>query len=115
MQEFLFQIISNPFTIVKIVLALWAAFGSIMFFWGFCGYFLSHGHIGHQDHARAQMIWGTILTGSVILVWEGIRFLVGMFTGASYTSAGIFFGVLAVIFILYALWMLFMGKPKGGH
>jgi hypothetical protein len=79
MQELIDLVISHPFTDIKILMSLWGAFGVIIFFWGFIGYFLSHGHVEHQDHARAQMVWGIILTASAILVWEGIRFLAGIF------------------------------------
>ncbi len=79
MQELILQIISHPFSDIKILLSLWAAFGVIIFFWGFFGYFLSHGHIEHQDHARAYMTWGFMLTFSALVVWEGIRFLASFF------------------------------------
>ncbi len=79
MQELLLQIISHPFTDVKILMSLWGAAGVVIFFWGFIGYFLSHGHIDHQEHARAQMVWGITLTGAAIIVWEGIRFFAGLF------------------------------------
>ncbi len=75
MQDLLSQIISHPFTDMKIVLSVWGAFGVLVFFWGFCGYFLSHGHIEHQDHARAYMVWGIVLTVSALIIWEGIRWL----------------------------------------
>jgi hypothetical protein len=75
MLEFFLQLVSHPFSTLKILLSLWGALGVLIFFWGFVGYFLSHGHIEHQDHARAYMVWGIILTASAILVWEGIRFL----------------------------------------
>jgi len=79
MQELFLQIISHPFTNMKIFLSLWGALGVIIFFWGFTGYFLSHNHIEHQDHARAYMVWGFLLTGAAIIVWEGIRWLAGLF------------------------------------
>jgi hypothetical protein len=79
MQEALTFITSHPFSVMQIFMSLWGAFGVVVFFWGFIGYFLSHGHIEHQDHARSQMTWGFLLTGAAILVWEGIRWLAGLF------------------------------------
>ena len=79
MQDLLTLVVAHPFSDIEIFMSLWGAFGVVMFFWGVCGYFLSHGHIEHQDHARAQMVWGVTLTGAAILVWEGIRFLAGLF------------------------------------
>lgn len=78
MGDLLTQIISHPFTDIQILLSLWGGFGVIVFFWGFTGYFLSHGHIEHQDHARAYMVWGITLTASAIVVWEAIRWLAGV-------------------------------------
>lgn len=79
MSELFDLAVSHPFSDIEIFMSLWGAFGVVIFFWGLCGYFLSHGHIDHQDHARAQMVWGIILTGAAILVWEGIRFLASFF------------------------------------
>lgn len=79
MQELLLQIVDHPFAVVQVVMSLWGAFGVVIFFWGFIGFFLSHGHIDHQDHARAQMTWGFLLTGAAILVWEGIRLFASLF------------------------------------
>lgn len=79
MQDLLSLVLSHPFSDIEIVMSLWGAFGVVIFFWGLCGYFLSHGHVDHQDHARAQMVWGVILTGAAILVWEGMRLLAGLF------------------------------------
>jgi hypothetical protein len=111
MQEFLLQVVAHPFTDIKIFLAVWAAFGVIVFFWGFIGFFLSHGHITHQDHARAYMVWGVMLTGAVILVWEGIKFLAGMLSGVSYSPVGILFGALSVMLLFFLAWKMFFGKP----
>ncbi|HEV8677396.1 MAG TPA: hypothetical protein VN701_00985 [Candidatus Paceibacterota bacterium] len=80
MQELLTLVVAHPYSDVEIFMSLWGAFGVIMFSWGLCSFVLSHGHVGHQDHARAQMIWGVMLTGSAIIVWEGIRFLASLFT-----------------------------------
>jgi hypothetical protein len=75
MDELLLSVITHPFAVIQIFMSLWGAFGVVMFFWGLIGYFLSHGHVDHQDHARAQMVWGVLLTGGAILVWEILRFL----------------------------------------
>jgi len=79
MQDLLTLIITHPFSVVKIFMSLWGAFGVVVFFWGFFGYFLSHGHVDHQDHARAQMVWGIILTAAAIIIWEAIRWFAGLF------------------------------------
>lgn len=79
MQDLLTLVATHPFSVIKIAMSLWAAFGIVMFLWGFVGYFLSHGHVEHQDHARAQMVWGILLVGGAIIVWEGMRFVVSLF------------------------------------
>lgn len=78
MSELFDLVVSHPFTDMKILLSIWGAIGVIIFFWGFTGYFLSHGHIQHQDHARAYMVWGFILTFVAFIVWEGIKWLAGI-------------------------------------
>lgn len=79
MDSILLAVIAHPFSDIKILMSLWGAFGVVIFFWGFFGFFLSHKHVGHEDHARAQMVWGVLLTGSAIIAWECIRFLASLF------------------------------------
>jgi len=79
MGELFDLVVSHPFSDIEIFMSLWGAFGVVIFSWGVCAYFLSHGHVEHQDHARAQMVWGVMLTGAAIIVWEGIRFFASLF------------------------------------
>ncbi len=79
MQELLDQVYLHPFKDIQVFMSLWAAFGVIIFCWGFLGYFLAHGHAEHQDHARVQIVWGTMLTGAAIIVWEAIHWISSFF------------------------------------
>lgn len=79
MQELLIEIATHPFEVFEVALSIWGACGFLVFMWGFIGYFISHGHVDHQDHARAQMVWGFILTLAAMAVWVGVSFFAQFF------------------------------------
>ncbi len=80
MLEFLTLIVEHPYADVVTLLALIAAIGFLIFFWGFTGYFLAHGDSDHQAHARVQMVQGVTLFFAILVLWEVLRSLGGLLT-----------------------------------
>ncbi|TSC68959.1 MAG: hypothetical protein G01um101456_422 [Parcubacteria group bacterium Gr01-1014_56] len=80
MLELLALIVENPYADLIVAVTMLVAVGFLIFFWGFTGYFLAHGDFEHQANARRQMVQGLTLFASLVVLWEVIRWIGGLFT-----------------------------------
>jgi uncharacterized membrane-anchored protein len=79
MFDFVNVVITNPYAIFVSTMSALAAFGVILFFWGFFGYILAHGDTEHQTHAREQIVQGFSFILTIAVVWEVLRWIASLF------------------------------------
>jgi hypothetical protein len=113
MLDILNAIVSHPYGVIVVFFSLLAAYGFLLFLWGFSGYILSHGNAEHQDHARVQMVQGLSLFIVILSVWEVIRGGILTWNGAGFPTIA-----LTVVVIWIVVWLYFQAKKLfagGGH
>lgn len=79
MDAFLTLVVSNPLADIQILLSIAGAVGFIIFAWGFTGYVLAHEDDDHELHASVRMVTGLVWMVVLFVLWEIIRYVVGLY------------------------------------
>lgn len=109
MDAFVIALLSNPLYYIGAALALAAAVGMLLFFWGLASgignLFHMHGHDEHLHHARIRIVQGLYLSMVVLGIWQLIRIAIGEAPPSA---------IILVLVLLTPVWIPWLTKLMSG-